>query len=255
MRLGDGGRLRPHVGQMQVDGLGGPVGDLQEPPAILHPFQVNINGGGARVLQEVFQDLVFGHIEFIAQTQKLIEAQAFFGHPGQHMGGHPAALGNDGDAARPGKGLHLGKGQGQAEFQVDQAQAIGTYQTHAVLFKGGPHFRFQGQSRLVQLRETGRFHHDSGNPQLAAFPHQGGHDPGRRQDDRQVHRLGKVGQPREDRQAEGGTGPASHQEDLPLVLEVQHIGDNSLGQVGRVVGDSHHGHTARIEEFLHIPPK
>ena len=149
MRLGDGGRLRPHVGQMQVDGLGGLSSHLQEPPAILNPFQVDINGGSARVFQEVFQDLVFGHVKFIAQTQKLIEAQAFFGHPGQHMGSHPAALGNDGNPAPVDAGADLGKGQGQAGFQVDQAQAVGTDQAHAVLFQGRPHFRFQGSSRLV----------------------------------------------------------------------------------------------------------
>ena len=68
MRLGDGGRLGPHIGQMQIDGLGGPIGGGQEPPAVFYAFQVNVDGLGARVLQEVLQDLVFGHIELIAQT-------------------------------------------------------------------------------------------------------------------------------------------------------------------------------------------
>ena len=66
--MGDGGRLRPHIGQMQIDGLGGPIGGGQKPPAILHALQVNVNGLGARVIQEVLDDLVFGHIELIAQT-------------------------------------------------------------------------------------------------------------------------------------------------------------------------------------------
>ena len=191
--MGNGGGLRPDVGQVQKDGLGGLMGGGQEPPAVFHAFQVNIDGVGARVLQEVFQDLVFGHIEFIAQTQKLVEAQAFFGHPGQQMGGHPAALGDDGDAALANPGADLGEGQGQADLQVDEAQAVGTHQAHAVVLQSGSHFLLQGLSGLVQFRETGGFHHDPGNPQFAAFPHQGGHDPGRGQDDRQVHGFGEVG--------------------------------------------------------------
>ncbi len=68
MGLGDGGRLRPHIGQMQIDGLGGPISGGQESPAVFQAFQVDVDGIGARVLQEVGNDLVFGHIELIAQT-------------------------------------------------------------------------------------------------------------------------------------------------------------------------------------------
>ncbi len=68
MGTGDGGRLRPHVGQMQVNGLGGLIGDGQESPAVLQAFQVKVDGLGARVLEEVLQGFVFGHIEFVAQT-------------------------------------------------------------------------------------------------------------------------------------------------------------------------------------------
>ncbi len=109
------------------------------------------------------------------------------------MGGHPAALGNHGDAALPGGGFHLGKRQGQTDLQVDETQAIRSHQAHIIVVQGGPDLLFQGPSGLVQFRETGGFHHDPSNPQFTAFSHQGGHDPGRRQDGHQVHRLGQVG--------------------------------------------------------------
>ncbi|MGA2160218.1 MAG: hypothetical protein ABSG90_13515 [Dehalococcoidia bacterium] len=79
--LGDGRGLRPHVGHLQENGFGRPAGRLQEAPAFPDTFEIEIDRGGPRVLQEIGQGLVFRHVQLVAQAQEFVDPQAFPGHP------------------------------------------------------------------------------------------------------------------------------------------------------------------------------
>ena len=194
----------PDVGRVQENRLIGPASGLQQAPAVRHAFQVDINRGGARVLEEIGQGLVFGHIQLVAQAQELVEAQAFPGHPGQQMGGDPAALGDDGDVAQPGHGPHLGEGQGQTDLHVHAAQAVGSDHAYMVFLQEGSNLILQDQAGLAQFGKAGGLHHHPGDAQFAAVLQEARNKAGRGQDHHQVHRLRQVPQARVDGQIKGG---------------------------------------------------
>ena len=153
-----------------------------------------------------------------------------------------------------GQGPHLGEGQGQADLHVHATQTIGADHAQVVFFQEGPHLISQDPTTLAHFGKPGGLHHHPRDAQLPAVLDQRRDKAGRSQDYRQVHRLGQVPEARVDGQAEGGAGPAAHQENLPLILELQQIVDDSLAQVVGGVGDSHHRQTFGIKEFFHGCP-
>jgi len=173
-----------------------PVRQFQKPAPPHDGFQVQGNGVGFVVLQEIFQHVAFVDVHFIADGTGLGDADGPLAHQiGQKSGGQHAALDDHGNA--PGNQavlVNVGVHEGEKEFpgNVHQTHAVGAPEADARFARDGEAALLQRAAFSAGFGKARAFDDDAPDALSPAGDKRLGHGRRRDDDDGQIHRPRNV---------------------------------------------------------------